>query len=61
MSPTPITILVAACHAAPATSTPQDKANMILQMKQDKGKTIETIPDLNSSNAKLMIHHNQTK
>jgi hypothetical protein len=35
--------------------------NVILQMKQDKGKTIKTVPDLNSNLAKSMTHHNQTK
>jgi hypothetical protein len=33
----------------------------ILQTKQDKGKTIKTVLDLNSSLAKSMTHHNQTK
>jgi hypothetical protein len=37
------------------------QTNMILQMKQDKGKTIVTVPDLNSNLTKSMTHHNQTK
>jgi hypothetical protein len=30
-------------------------------MKQDKGKTIVTVPDLNSNLTKSMTYHNQTK
>jgi hypothetical protein len=37
------------------------QANTILQIKQDKGKTIKTVPDLNSGLAKSMTQHNQTK
>jgi hypothetical protein len=37
------------------------QANVILQMKQDKGKTIKNVPDSNSNLGKSMTHHNQTK
>jgi hypothetical protein len=37
------------------------QANAILQTKQDKGKTNETVPDLNSNLTKSMTHHTQAK
>jgi hypothetical protein len=47
------------CRTSYQHTTRQE--NAILQMKQDKGKTIKTVPDLNSNLAKSMTHHNQTK
>jgi hypothetical protein len=50
-SPTSTTVLVAACHAAPATCTPRDKK--IRFSKRNKGKKKnKTIPDSNSNLAK---------
>jgi hypothetical protein len=49
--------LVAACHAAPATCTPQDKQTRT-KVKEKQNKTI---PDSNSKLAKSMTHHNQIK
>jgi hypothetical protein len=37
------------------------QANTILQMKKDKRKQTETVPDSNSIIVKSMTHHNQTK
>jgi hypothetical protein len=56
-------ILVATCHAAPATCTPRDKKTRFSERNKDKRKTKqnETILDSNSNLAKSMTHHNQTK
>jgi hypothetical protein len=60
-SPTPAIILIAACHAAPATCTPQDKQMRFSNRYKDKGKTIKTVLNSNSNLGKSMTHHNQTK
>jgi hypothetical protein len=60
-SPTPVTILVAARYAAPATYTPRDKQTRFSKQNKIKEKQNKTIPDLNSNLAKSMTHHNQTK
>jgi hypothetical protein len=58
--PTPTMIIIAACHAAPATCTPQDKQTRFSKRNNGKRKENETIPDSNSNLAKSMTHHNQT-
>jgi hypothetical protein len=60
-SPTPTTILIAARHAAPATSTPRDKETRFSKQNKIKGKQNKTVPDSNSNLAKSMTLHNQTK
>jgi hypothetical protein len=40
-SPTPTTILITACHAAPVTCTPWDKQTRFFKWNKDKGKTPE--------------------
>jgi hypothetical protein len=60
-SPTPATVLVAACYAAPATCTPRDKQMRFFKWNKGKRKIKQTISDLNSNLAKSMTHHNQTK
>jgi hypothetical protein len=59
-SPTPATILVAACHVAPTTCTPWDKQTWFSKQNKDKGKN-RNVLDLNSNIAKSMIHHNKIK
>jgi hypothetical protein len=60
-SATPATVLVAACHATPATYTPRDKQTRFSKRNKGKRKTKKTILDSNSNLAKLMTHQNQTK
>jgi hypothetical protein len=55
------TILVAARYVAPATCTPRDKQTRFFKQNKNKGKTNETILELNSTLAKSTTHHNQTK
>jgi hypothetical protein len=38
-SPTPVTILIAACHATPVTCTPRDKQTWFSKWNKDKRKT----------------------
>jgi hypothetical protein len=47
------------CHTCHLHTTRQ--ANVILQANKDKGKTNETVPDLNSNLVKSLTQHNQTK
>jgi hypothetical protein len=61
MSLTPATVLVAACHAAPATCTPRDKKTRFSERNKDKRKIKQNIPHSNSNLAKSMTHHNQIK
>jgi hypothetical protein len=62
-SPTPATVIIAACHAAPTTYTPRDKQTRFFERNKGKRKTKQnkTVPELNSNLAKSMTHHNQTK
>jgi hypothetical protein len=43
-SPTPTTILIIACHAAPATCTPRDKQTQFSKRNKDKRKTKRNYP-----------------
>jgi hypothetical protein len=54
-------ILVAACHAAPATCTPRDKQTRFSERNKDKEKQNEIVPNSNSNLAKSITLHNQTK
>jgi hypothetical protein len=44
-SPTPATILIAACHATPATCTPWDKQTWFSKRNKDKRKTKQNYPE----------------
>jgi hypothetical protein len=59
-SPTPVMILIAARHAAPATYTARDKQARFFKQNKDKGKN-QNVPDSNSNLVKSMTHYNQTK
>jgi hypothetical protein len=54
-------ILIAICHATPATYTSHDKQTRFSKQNKDKKKQNESIPDSNLNLAKLMTHDNQTK
>jgi hypothetical protein len=45
-SPTPVTVLVAACHAAPATCTPRDKQTRFSERNKGKRKIKQNYPGL---------------
>jgi hypothetical protein len=61
MSPTPVTVLVAARHAVPAAYNHETSKQDSLNETKIKEKQNKTIPDSNSNLAMSMIHHNQTK
>jgi hypothetical protein len=44
MSPIPVTVLVAARHAAPASYTPRDKQTRFFERNKDKRKTKQNYP-----------------
>jgi hypothetical protein len=44
MSPTPSTVLIAACHVSPATCTPQDKQTRFSKRKKGKRKIKQNYP-----------------
>jgi hypothetical protein len=56
-SPTPTMILVAACHVAPVTYTPQDKETRFFTWTKIKGNSHWNVPDSNSNLDMSMTHH----
>jgi hypothetical protein len=60
-SPTPAVILIAACHAAPAPTHHETRKHDSPNETKVKEKQNKTVPELNSTLAKSMTRHNQTK